>query len=123
MACIRRRGLCTGSSACMKHTGVTHLLMIILTEGVKDTVTLLLFYLLVIWERSVLPVGNAFFQAAVQRRPACGSGPQEVSPHTPPETLGAASTRRPKDGAARPGTDRSHGAFEVHKLWMVESKK
>lgn len=41
---------------------VTHLVMIMLTEGVKDTITLLLFYLLVIWECSVLPVGNVFFR-------------------------------------------------------------
>lgn len=77
---------------------VTHLVMIMFTEEVKDTVTLLLFYLLVIWECSVLPVGNVFFQAAVQRRPGCGSGAAGGSPQR------AGGRRRPKDGAAQPGT-------------------
>lgn len=41
---------------------VAHLVMIMYTEGCKDMVTLLLFYLAVIWECGVLPVGNAFFR-------------------------------------------------------------
>lgn len=83
--------------------------------GSKDTLTLLLFYLPVIWECSVLPVGNAFFQAAVQRRPGCGSGSQAASLH-PPETQGAAG-RRPKDGAAQLSTSSEDAdTFKDHSL-------
>lgn len=70
---------------------VTHLVMIMFTEGCKDTVTLLLFQLPVIWECSVLPVGNAFLQAAALRQPGRGSEPQE-------------DHRRPKDDAVQPPT-------------------
>lgn len=38
------------------------MVMIMFADEVKDTATLLLFYLLVIWERGVLPEGNVFFR-------------------------------------------------------------
>ena len=56
---------------------VTHLVMIIFVEEVKDTVTLLLFYLLDIWECVVLPVGNVFFRRRFRDDLALNRGPQE----------------------------------------------
>lgn len=69
---------------------VTHLVMIMFTEEVKDTVTLLLFYLLNIWECSVLPVGNVFFRRRFRDDPAVVQGRRRIT-----ASLGnAASCRR-----------------------------
>lgn len=57
-----RAGPACGKFSVHKTHRVTHLVMIIFEEEVKDTVTLLLFYLLDIWECGVLPVGNVFFR-------------------------------------------------------------
>lgn len=59
--------------------GVTHLVMIMFTEEVKDTVTLLLFYLLVIWECSVLPVGNVFFRQRFRNDLAVAQGRRRIT--------------------------------------------
>lgn len=73
------------------------------TEGVKDTVTLLLFYLLVIWECSVITCGKCIFQAAVQSRPGCGSGPQEDR-CIPLKRVELQAGGGPRTARVRPGT-------------------
>lgn len=100
---MHEAGPWTGSSACTKHIGVTHLPMIMFTEEGKDTVTLLLFHLLNIWECSVLPVGNVFF-------------------FLPRRRFG--DDLRVFQGRKRIAEQRvvgGRGAFKVQTLWMWES--
>ncbi len=116
--------LCIGSSACMKHVGSLTWVMIMFTEGVKDTVTLLLFYLLVIWECSAITCGKCIFQAAVQRRPGCGSGPQEdhCIPLKHSELQAGGGPRTVRCGRALwTSAVRGRDVFKVCTLWMWES--
>lgn len=101
---------------------VTHLVIIMFTEEVKDTVTLLLFYLVVIWECSIgYYLWEMYFSGSSSEttwlwfRAAGGS-------LRPSAEQGATGRRRPKGGAVRPGTlNKRRDAFKAYTLWMWES--
>jgi len=59
--------------------GVTRLVIIMFTDKVKDTVTLLLFYLLVIRACGVLPVGNVFFRRRFRDDLAVAQGRRRIA--------------------------------------------
>lgn len=97
---------------------VAHLVLIMFTEGVKDTVTLLLFYLVVIWECSVLPVGNVFFSRRFRDDPAAVQGRRRIAA----SPWNAASCRREEaQGRRSVAAVRGRAAFKVCTLWMRES--
>lgn len=100
---------CAGSSVRMKQE-VTHLLLIMSTEEVKDTITLLLFYLVVIWECSVY-LWEMYFSGSSSETSWLRSKATGGSPH-PSETHRAAGRRRPKDG---------HGAAELFQRAQMET--
>lgn len=110
--CVYVLHLCRWSSLCMRHTGSLTWWWLCSHTGVKDTLTLLLFYLLVILRWSVLPVGNVFFRRRFRDRVALVQGHRRIT--HPPETQRAQGQELYKR-CLRPW------CIQGHTLWMWQS--